>query len=332
MILNNFYKQPNPLQRKLQKQAGFTLVEAMISMALGLFLILGAVTIYSQGSRSFQTTEGTSRVQENLRFAFATIEPDVRLAGFWGMHNGSGNIEEDAIVITCDGANVTTWALDHYVGVTARDNIQAAASGNVAANARVVANCPAFDLGVQEGSDILEIRRSSAGETPLTVNTVQIKSDRYTSHIFVDGNEPAGFKNLVDIDGTFDYEFSTYYVAQTSNNIADTPSLRKRTLIGTQMVDEEIIAGVENMQIQFGLDTNGDGSVNGYIDPVAGSFTADSTIIAVRVWLLIRAEYEELGLVDGKDYTAPDGTLITPADAFRRIEGAKTIFLRNSRG
>ncbi len=332
MMPNNLNKRLNRSPRKLQRQAGFTLIEAMIAMAIGLFLTLGAVTVYTQGRASFQTTEGASRVQENMRFAFATIEPDVRLAGFWGMHNGSGNIEQDALAITCDGADVTAWTLDHYIGVTARDNIQVADNNNVAANARVAANCAAFDLGIQDETDVLEIRRSSASETPLAANTVQIKSNRYFSRIFDDGNEPAGFLNEVDIDATFDYEFSTYYVAQTSNNVADTPSLRRRTLIGTEIVDEEIIAGVEDMQIQFGLDTNGDGSVNGYIDPIVGSFTPNSTIIAVRVWLLMRSEYEELGLVDGKTYTAPDGTTVTPADAFRRMEGAKTIFLRNSRG
>ena len=97
------------------------------------------------------------------------------------------------------------------------------------------------------------------------------------------------------------------------------------------MVDEEIIAGVEDMQIQFGLDLNGDGSVNRYIDPVDGTFDADSNIIAVRIWMLIRSEYEELGLEDNKTYTRPDGTFNIPADAYRRIEGSKTIFLRNSR-
>ena len=344
MMLNNMKNRRTPLfrqlHRKLQKQAGFTLVEAMISMALGLFLILGAVTIYTQGRQTFQTTEGTSRVQENLRFAFATIEPDIRLAGFWGMHNGSGSFQQDAFIITCPangvagggGADVTAWVLDSFVGVTARDNIQSGDIGNVAANARMAANCPAFENGIVENTDVLEVRRSSASESSLAANTVQIKSSRYNSHIFSNGSEPIGFANEVDIDGTFDYVFSTYYVAQTSNNVADTPSLRKRTLIGTEVLDEEIIAGVENMQIQFGLDTNGDGSVNRYIDPVAASFDANSSIIAVRVWLLIRSAYEELGLVDSKTYKALDGTTETPADGFRRIEGAKTIFLRNSRG
>ena len=319
------------MRRCPQQQLGFTLVEALVSMAIGMFLILGAATVYTQGAYSFKTIEGTSRIQENLRFAFDTLEPDVRLSGYWGLHNGSGSIQSDEIVITCEGANVSEWVLDTYVGITARDNIQASNSDNVAANARKAANCGAFGNGIQPDSDILEIRRSSAATRPLTGDTVQIKSNRNASHLFSNGAEPTGFVNEVDIDGTFDYVFNTYYVAQTSNNVADTPSLRRRTLQGTTIIDEEVIAGVEDMQIQLGLDLNGDGSVNRYIDPVDGTFNADSKVIAVRVWMLIRAEYEELGLEDNKTYTRPDGTTYQPQDAYRRIEGSKTIFLRNSR-
>jgi len=314
------------------KQAGFTLVEAMIAMAIGMFLILGAVSIYSQGTYSFQITEGTSRVQENMRFAFDTMEPDVRLAGFWGMHNGSAVIKSDAIVITCEGADVSNWALDTYVGVTARNNITDNNKANVAVNARVGANCAAFDEGVLENTDILEIRRSSANTTNLAAGTVQVQSNRNNSRIFSNGAQPAGFANEVDIDGTFDYVFNTYYIGRTSNNIIDTPSLRRRTLVGTQVVDEEIIAGVEDLQIQFGVDSNGDGSVNRYVDPDAVGFTADSDVIAVRIWLLMRSEYEELGQLDQRVYTNIEGAQYQPNDKYRRLEASKTIYLRNSRG
>ena len=319
------------MRRCPQQQLGFTLVEALVSMAIGMFLILGAATVYTQGAYSFKTIEGTSRIQENLRFAFDTLEPDVRLSGYWGLHNGSGSIQSDEIVITCEGANVSEWVLDTYVGITARNDIQAGNTANIAANARKLADCSAFDNPIQENTDILEICRSSAAPRPLAADTVQIKSSRSISRLFSNGAEPADFANEVDIDGTFDYVFNTYYVAQTSNNVADTPSLRRRTLNGITMVDEEVIAGVEDMQIQFGLDLNDDGSVNRYIDPVDGTFDADSKIIAVRIWMLIRSEYEELGLEDSKTYTRPDGTFNIPADAYRRIEGSKTIFLRNSR-
>jgi type IV pilus assembly protein PilW len=201
----------------------------------------------------------------------------------------------------------------------------------VAANARVAADCPAFDEGVVLNSDILEIRRSSASTTDLAADTVQVKSNRNNSRIFSNGVEPVDFVNEVDIDGTFDYVFHTYYIARTSANAPNTPSLRRRTLVGTEVVDEEVISGVEDMQIQFGVDSNGDGSVNRYVDPDAAGFNADSEVIAVRIWLLMRSEYEELGQLDDRVYTNIEGAEYVPNDKYRRLEASKTIFLRNSR-
>ncbi len=75
--------------RKLAYQQGMTLIELMISLLIGTFLLLGAVTVYTQGRQNYQTAEGVARLQENMRFAFDTIEPDIRLAGFWGKLNTS---------------------------------------------------------------------------------------------------------------------------------------------------------------------------------------------------------------------------------------------------
>ena len=52
------------------------------------------------------------------------------------------------------------------------------------------------------------------------------------------------------------------------------PSLRRKTLInGGVIEDQEMITGVENLQVQFGLDTNGDGTVERYVDPDSPTVT-----------------------------------------------------------
>jgi len=317
--------------RNLRQQSGLTLIEIMVSMAIGLFLILGAVTVYTQGRASFQVTEGTSRIQENLRFAFDVMEPDVRMAGFWGMHNDPNNFLTGTVTITCDGSDVSDWAMDHYVGLTARDNVLSADAGNVAANARKAATCGAFADGIKPGTDILEVRHAGGDPVALKPGTVQVQSERAKSHLMSNGVKPADYSALVDESATFDYVFNTYYVSAESQSFEAVPSLRRRTLVGTTVVDEEIIAGVENLQVQLGIDANGDGGVDRYIDPEDDAFNADSSIIAVRLWLLMRAEYAETGLVDKRTYEAPDGTTSEPNDGFRRLKGSKTIFLRNSR-
>ena len=43
---------------------GMTLIELMVAMALGAFLALGAMTVFTQGQAAFRVNESTARLQE----------------------------------------------------------------------------------------------------------------------------------------------------------------------------------------------------------------------------------------------------------------------------
>lgn len=60
---------------------GFSLVELMIAMALGLFLTGVAVNVVVTNRQAFRTTENLSRMQENARSAFELMARDIRSAG-----------------------------------------------------------------------------------------------------------------------------------------------------------------------------------------------------------------------------------------------------------
>lgn len=315
-------------QNGLQVQSGMSLIETMVAMAIGMFLILGAVTVYTQGRASFQTTEGISRTQENMRFAFDVLEPDIRLAGYWGMHN-DGVIVDGVVSVSCEGNDVTGWVMNSEIGLDARNNITAAKKDNVADGAFVAANCPSSAGGIKTGTDVLEIRHASGDKQALKAGTVQVQSELAKSRIFSNGSKPGGFNKIgVNETGTFDYIFSTYYIANDSNNMTGVPSLRRKTLDGTTVVDEEVIAGVDNMQIQLGLDTNGDAAADRYVDPVPGSYNSEN-VVSVRLWLLMRADADERGFTDTRSYELPDGTTVTPSDGYRRMKASKMIYLRN---
>lgn len=65
----------------MRNNAGFTLVELMIALALSLFLIGGALTLFSTGSRATQEAERLSRAQENLRFISNFLTQELRMTG-----------------------------------------------------------------------------------------------------------------------------------------------------------------------------------------------------------------------------------------------------------
>ncbi len=65
-------------------QAGFTLVELMISMVLGLFIVLALATLLINVNRNNSELAKSNRLIENGRFAMQLLESDLTHAGFWG--------------------------------------------------------------------------------------------------------------------------------------------------------------------------------------------------------------------------------------------------------
>ena len=66
-------------------QSGMTMIELLVALAIGSFLIIGTVQIYNQSRQAFIINESIARVQETAQFAMDTIEADLRMASNWGM-------------------------------------------------------------------------------------------------------------------------------------------------------------------------------------------------------------------------------------------------------
>ncbi len=78
---------------------GTGLVELMVAMMIGLFLILGAVTLYIQSRQSYRTIEAVARLQEKARYALDVLETDIRTANHWGLHNWADSIGVDRFAV-----------------------------------------------------------------------------------------------------------------------------------------------------------------------------------------------------------------------------------------
>jgi type IV pilus assembly protein PilW len=66
---------------------GFTLIELMISMVLGLVVIGAVVSVLLANKRTYDTTGAMSQVQESARTAFELLARDLRQAGTTGCAN-----------------------------------------------------------------------------------------------------------------------------------------------------------------------------------------------------------------------------------------------------
>ena len=67
--------QNNPENADAHYYLGMTLVELMVAMAIGLFLVGGALYVYSQSRSSYRSGDALARLQESARFALDTLEP-----------------------------------------------------------------------------------------------------------------------------------------------------------------------------------------------------------------------------------------------------------------
>jgi type IV pilus assembly protein PilW len=68
--------------RAATRQAGFTIVEMMIAMTLGLLLVVVIGQVFVTSKESYRTTEDLARLQENARFAVAQVSRAVRMTSF----------------------------------------------------------------------------------------------------------------------------------------------------------------------------------------------------------------------------------------------------------
>jgi type IV pilus assembly protein PilW len=327
---------------------GVSLIELLVAITIGAILIFGATQVYVDSRNMYEVNETTARLQETARYAMAVIEPDVRMANYWGLVKGAALITDQAAQTAASAGQPVrcgvNYARDLMLNLDGRNN----SFGRNETLTFPAALCGAFQSRPVASADTLTVRRASVGTTVATANTLQICSNRVQGRLFSDGSActpaPAGQVN--------DLVVHTYYVARDSKQADDLPALRRKFLIaGPGMDDDEIIAGVEDLQIQFGVDPKGtSGTATRYMDPE--TLPLGTQVVAVRIWLLVRTETPEVGFTDGRTYEYADriseenGNCNTddlsdagaatcayvPADGFRRLLVSRTIQIRNALG
>ncbi|MDH0564031.1 PilW family protein [Acinetobacter courvalinii] len=62
------------------KQAGFTLIELMLSLTLGLIITAAAILLFLAGQKSLSMQQGVADIQDNANFGLNYLTQDIRLA------------------------------------------------------------------------------------------------------------------------------------------------------------------------------------------------------------------------------------------------------------
>lgn len=313
---------------------GFSLIEMMVSVTIGLMIVAALVGVLSSNASSSKTNDRSSELQGNGRYALDHLKRELHHAGYKGYSWAESNaVTLPAITTECLGVGAGNGAFVSNI----RQGIWGANDSNPYA-----ASCLA--AGYLRG-DVLAIRHAdyqplSSGSNT-TNNTFYLRSSYSVSEVF-QGTGAATLTGAPALAGSptpqadFQLREYVYYIGSDDNNAA-IPALRRRSLVGSAMVDEMVVSGIEHMQVQYGrydtaLNTqyfNANGISGSSTDtPFTLSNYAWDEVNSVRIWLLARTAKVENGYSNTTSYAMGDQTY-TVNDSFRRQLFTAVVQLRN---
>lgn len=252
------------------RQRGFSLVELMISVVLGLLIIAATLSIFASNKQAYRTTENLGRVQENARMSFELIGNDVREAS--GTQCSRGIDVASALTPSAPMAGGDFWS-DWINSVRGIDNTGPNNSDTLQLKSG--------------GEDMFHVNDHDSAVATVNINTthnhtlvagdIVLLCDYRQGAIFqISGvagdavtHTASGLNSTANLGvGGLAYEFSDHATISrvnatqwfVANNGRGGNSLFRSTLrnVGGNpaMVQEEIADGVNNMQVSFLLPGN----------------------------------------------------------------------------
>lgn len=325
-------------------QRGLTIVEILIAMVISLFLLAGIYQVYISNKATFAFTNALAEVQENGRYALDLMSQDLRMASDWGCIardpddssninntiNGTTMANYDSLVHDFTGKDgiegqdsVGLNASDLLIlrgGRTVQTNVESPfypSTSNLLTTAAVdsigvgdivlVARCGANDLLIDEEADIFYVTASA----PINANTQR--------QLTFSATKSQQFENDAMV---IELQTVIYFIAAGASG---EPALYRQEFANAP---QELIEGVENLQILYGVDTDGDKYPNQYL--TAANVADFDDVVAVRLMLLVRSIDDNV--TDAPQTYTFNGATVTANDRRLRQIFSATVALRNRVG
>lgn len=316
---------------------GLSLIELLVASALGLLLTAGMAGLYMEYKLQYFHDEQLARLQENGRFATRLLSRELAMVGFFA---GSLSAAEIAAVSIGSDCNADRWALDATSPMGIVDNYSP--PGAVVTTAGTPLAC-LEGATVAAGTDMVAIKRTAALASlqggVIAPGLAASGSDRWFLRVQPD-RIPDWRKtrpvDLISLAGSgeaaewWQAVAKIFYVRRYSDpdNTSDgLPTLCMEALVSDAMTTRCLVEGVENLQFELGVDSDGDGVANRFLSaPQRGEM---DRIVAARFYLLLRSPSPVAGYRSDRNYQL--GGLVVPAksDGFLRRVFSATVALRN---
>jgi len=332
----------------LKKQQGFTLLEIFVALAIGLVIIGGTLSVFVGLKTTTTETSSMGELQENGRFAVNLITDDLLRQNFWG--DLTGNLSFPRLIQVpnspandCVGDGLNNGSFPQQLGSFR------AISVNVTTSETMLSDCitnAAYDASAPFNSDIIQIKRAVALPIipippALVVVPGQLNDNRY--YIQSNGSSANIFPGNTAVpvlteSRIWEYQHHIYYIRNETISDEDVPVLVQGRLqqgdnpIGFNM----LVEGIEKIHYMFGVDTDGDGVVNGYMssaemNPNYWDNGNNVRILAVKLYVLVRAIRQDFNYENDNVYQLGDVSFDANGDNYRRLLLSSTVTLYNAR-
>jgi type IV pilus assembly protein PilW len=318
-----------------RRARGFSLIELMVAMLLGLLVVAGLINLFIANRRSYQMQSGNNFLQENLRIASDRIGWSLRMADYWGGNKtvqvGTSAVDAVGAKGDCDGA----WATAVSSAVTGGGGVYGYTG---AATFPLGAACIGDSKNYVAGSDVLVVRYADpqvlapgpaeAGFAPAESGTISgspkqvflLSTPGSSAQLFA-GAPPATLTAKVH-RYVNPYQVDMYYLrpcsvipdnGSTCTATADgglpLPTLMRMHLQSSgQLVSEPVVDGVEQINFEYGATGTGTGGALQYWS--ASDITSNNTwasVVSVRVSLVAVNPTRDISIPHVKTYVL--GTL-----------------------
>lgn len=322
-------------QTQKKFQAGFSVVELMIAMLLSMALAGGIISVFVNNSYSFNQDENIGRMQDDARHALREIAFDLKMAGHYADLHIPGTVSYDgglAIAQDCGPAGEANW-IYRTVEAGTGNSLSLMAIDN-ATNASASAAHTCFVGGeLQEGTDVVSIKRVAGAEaTALSANGAYLRTNGTVGVLF-SGTAPTAPPVAVALPrADWAYRPRIYYIRQFANTPGDDiPTLCRKVLrgAGPSMVTECLATGIENLQIEYGIDTSQNGQPNVWL--ANPSLDQMQSVVAARIFLIARTTELDTRYVNTKTYSISNAPDLVPNDSFHRRVFSTSVSIQNIR-
>ena len=300
-------------------QRGFSLIELMIALVLGLGVVAAVATLSLNATGSYRALNQSGQKIENGRYAMSILKDDLEHAGFFGRYSPA-HPPPDAVLALAnplDPCNISLLTTSPYpvffLPVVGYDTLSSSCITNRVTNTGVL---------LIRRAETQPVSSRDAGYAYIQTHPAHNTAEIFTNSA---GTEVDGWRLLTHI----------YYIRSYSSTLGDNiPTLVQVSLekSGTNpdFQPQPIIDGIENLQLEYGLDAapltdcanekpvRDDGSPNRYYRASEITCWKDwSNVVSVRVHLLARSTDSDASFTDSKTYVL-GSVSVTPTDTHYR--------------